>query len=79
MLLIKILGILICIALIALIPFIIGCLLSAIFDCDFLDIIENILIIIENILLIIAGVCVLGVVIISAIIFFIEGLSLILL
>jgi hypothetical protein len=79
MLLIKILGILICIALIALVPFVIGCLLSAIFDCDFLDIIENVLTIIENILIIIAEICALGIIIILAIILFIECLSLILL
>ena len=72
MLLIKILGILICIALMASIPFGISCLLSAIFDWDFLDIIENGLIII-------IGICVLGIIIVLAIILFIECLSLILL
>jgi len=72
MLLIKILGILICIALMASIPFGISCLLNAIFGWDFLDIIENVFIII-------IGICVLGIVIISAIILFIECLSLILL
>ena len=72
MLLIKILGILICVALMASVPFGISCLLSAIFDWDFLDIIENVLIII-------IGICVLGIIIVSAIILFIESLSLILL
>lgn len=70
MLLVKILGILICIALMASLPFGISCLLGAIFDWDFLDIIENVLIII-------IGICVLGITIILAIILFIEGLSLI--
>ena len=70
MLLIKILGILICIALMVQIPFGISCLLSAIFGWDFLDIIENVFIII-------IGICVLGIIIISAIILFIECLSLI--
>lgn len=72
MLLVKILGILICIALMASILLGISYLLSAIFGWDFLDIIENIFIII-------IGICVLGIIITSAIILFIESLSLILL
>ena len=72
MLLVKILGILICIALMASIPLGISRLLSVIFDWDFLDIIVNVFIIIIEI-------CALGIIIVSAIILFIKGLSLILL
>lgn len=72
MLLVKILSILICILLMASIPFGISCLLNAIFGWNFLDIIENIFIII-------IGICMLAIIITLIIILFVECLSIILL